>query len=126
MKIFSNYLEDEIDISKEKLSEDEIIDSFYKLYDEDGSFWGIEDNEGKILQFCWLYSDTWLVDIPVPPDFINYQKKADYEECILIIKNVLKEKKVNPIAGMIRIDTMKTTLDAEIKKNTFLSNASLA
>jgi len=108
MKIFSSYLDDDVDISKEALSEDAVIDSFYKLYDENGSFWGIEDNEGKILQFYWLYDDTWLVDIPVPPDFINYQKKADYEECILIIKNILKEKKINPVVGMIKVDTMKT------------------
>jgi hypothetical protein len=107
MKIFSSDLEDDIDISKRALSEEFIVDSFYKLYDEDGSFWGIEDDEGTILQFCWLHDDIWLVDIPVPPDFINYQKEADYEECVLLIKKVLKEKKVTPVSGMIRVDTMK-------------------
>jgi len=125
MKIFSSDLEDDIDISTDVLTEEEIINNFYELYDEQGSFWGIEDNAGKVLQFYWLYDETWLVDIPVPPDFINYQKKADYEECVLIIKNILKEKKINPIAGMIRVDTMKTTIDAEIKKNTSFPNAIL-
>jgi len=117
MKIFSSDLEEDLDISKNRLSAEEIIKNFYELYDEQGSFWGIEDDDGTILQFYWLQDDIWLVDIPVPPTFINYQKKADYEECTLIIKNILKEKKVHTISGMIRVDTMKTTLDEEIKNN---------
>jgi hypothetical protein len=117
MKIFSSDLEDEINLSENTLSEDGILDNFYNLYNEEGSFWGIEDNEGNILQFCWLYDNTWLVDIPVPPDFVNYQKKADYEECILIIRNILSDNKVNPVEGMVRVDTMNTTLDKVLENN---------
>ena len=99
------------------------LELFYELTDEENNFFGItDDNNEKCIQFLYMEQNTWIVDIPIPPDFINYQKKADYEECVSIIRNVFKEKKINPVAGMIRVDTMKTTFDEEIKKEVLIKH----
>lgn len=99
------------------------LELFYELTDEENNFFGItDDNNEKCIQFLYMEQNMWLVDIPIPPDFINYQKKADYEECVSIIRNVFKEKKINPVAGMIRVDTMKTTFDEEIKKEILIKH----
>ncbi|WP_461532115.1 hypothetical protein [Sinomicrobium sp.] len=62
------------------------LDVFYGLTDEEDNFFGVVDPKEKSIQFIFVEQDKWLVDIPSPPDFINHQKYADYDECIALIK----------------------------------------
>ena len=102
MKIFSSALDVDIDLQNIEYTIENILDDFYQMYDEKGAFWGIKDDCDRIIQFYWLEADMWLVDIPNPPLFKNYQKISRYDECVDIIKKVLREGKVVVIEGMVQ------------------------
>lgn len=61
---------------------DEIINDFYYLSEEEGSFFGLENNENEILQFAWSH-DKWIADIPIPKENGSFQKKLNYDECVI-------------------------------------------
>ena len=90
------------------------LEIFYELTDDENNFFGIEDSEERCIQFFWISQDKWLVDIPKPPDFINYQKYADYDECIEMIKRVYELNEVVQFAGMIKVDIMNESLDDKL------------
>jgi hypothetical protein len=113
MKIFS--FDPELDNgADDDLSLEEALEEFYYLTDVDGTFYGIIDSEERCIQFAWISQDKWLVDIPKPPDFINYQKYADYDECIDMIKRVYELKEVVQFAGMKKVNINKETLDEKL------------
>jgi hypothetical protein len=70
---------------------DEILQSFYDLSEEDGSFLGLENEQGKIIQFMWNDNNNWLVDIPKIEKEGSLQKHADYDECVALIKKFYGE-----------------------------------
>ena len=113
MKIFSfdpeldNSVDDDLDL-------EEALEEFYYLTDVEGTFFGIEDSEERCIQFAWISQDKWLVDIPKPPDFVNYQKYADYDECVEMIKRVYELNEVVQFVGMIKVDTMNESLDDKL------------
>ncbi len=90
------------------------LELFYELTDDKDNFYGIIDSEERCIQFAWESQDKWLVDIPNPPDFMNYQKYADYDECVDMIKRVYELGKVIQFEGMIKVDIMKETLDEKL------------
>lgn len=75
------------------------LDEFYNLSEEDGSFFGVIDEQDNCIQFVWEAQDKWLVDIPKPPSFLNLQKFADYDECVDIIKKYFTQKKLKNLMG---------------------------
>lgn len=110
MNIFSynpktdNSLEEDLDL-------EQALAEFYYLTAIEGSFFGIVDSEEKCIQFAWLSKDKFLVDIPNPPDFINYQKYAGYEECVEMIKRVYALNEVVQFSGMVKVDINREGLD---------------
>ncbi|MGF7108289.1 hypothetical protein [Treponema pedis] len=82
------------------------LQCFYELTDESDNFFGLVDDDDKCIQFMYLDTDEWLVDIPCPPDFVNWQKTADYDECVAIIKEVYKNNRIIPIRGMVKQKTV--------------------
>ncbi|QOW59968.1 hypothetical protein [Treponema pedis] len=79
---------------------------FYELTDESDNFFGLVDDNDRCIQFMYVDTDEWLVDIPCPPDFVNWQKTADYDECVAIIKEVYKNNRIIPIRGMVKQKTV--------------------
>ncbi len=115
---YDAYLDESIDSSKPvEVSHSEAIEEFYNLTDYDGSFYGLIDDDQKTIQFAWVDQDKWLVDIPMPPDFVNPQQYADYDECIEIIDKIYSLNKVEVSNKMKIVNTMTETLD-DIEKKT--------
>jgi len=65
MKIFLYDSETDYKVDNYEVDLEEALDEFYALSDEDGSFFGVTDNN-TILQFAWEGDDKWLVDIYYP------------------------------------------------------------
>jgi hypothetical protein len=74
---------------------DEILQSFYDLSEEDGSFLGLENEQGQVLQFMWNSNDDWIVDIPEMEKEGSWQKHADYDECVMFIEDFYNEKPID-------------------------------
>ena len=64
---------------------DEAINAFYELSDVKGSFLGLVNESGKVVQFAWLDDDKWVIDIPLPERGGSLSKLGDYEMCQQII-----------------------------------------
>jgi len=47
-----------------KISLEKAIEEFYHLCDDNGSFFGLQNQNGAVLQFSWEDEDEWLVDMP--------------------------------------------------------------
>lgn len=116
MKIFLYDTEIDNEVNDHKAGLEEALDEFYALSDEDGSFFGIEDSNNKILQFSWEDDNKWLIDIPVEPGKYSLQKYANYEECIDLIKNFYQGEKPTEIAGLHQVYIMEFTLDEVLSK----------
>jgi len=65
---------------------DEILQDFFDLPEEDGSFLGLENEQGQVIQFMWEGDNNWLVDIPVMEKEGSFQKHADYDGCVDFIE----------------------------------------
>ena len=65
---------------------DEILQRFYDLSEEDGSFLGLEDEQERVIQFMYNDSNDWLVDIPKTEKKGSWQKHASYDECVALIE----------------------------------------
>jgi len=65
---------------------DEILQDFFDLSEEDGSFLGLENEQGQVIQFMWEGDNNWLVDIPVMEKEGSFQKHADYDGCVDFIE----------------------------------------
>jgi hypothetical protein len=74
---------------------DEILQSFYDLSEEAGSFLGLENEQGLVLQFMRNSDDKWLIDIPEAEKEGSWQKYADYDECVSLIEDFYNEKPVD-------------------------------
>lgn len=122
MKIFyydaesqNNFVDDE---SIESI--DEVIEEFFYLSDEEGSFFGLVSENEQVVQFGWEKEDIWHVDIPLKSTFesddirTSLQKFSNYDECINIIKNVYEEKNIH---NLYKVLIMKETLE-NIKSQT--------
>lgn len=75
---------------------------FYEITDEPNNFFGLVDSYDKCIQFIYLDNGEWLIDIPCPPDFLNWQKTTDYDECVHIIKEVYIANHIVNVKGMIK------------------------
>ncbi len=64
---------------------DEAINEFYELSDSIGSFFGLVNNSGKIVQFAWMDDDKWTINIPLPERGGALHKFGDYETCQQVI-----------------------------------------
>jgi len=64
---------------------DEAIDVFYELSDLKGSFFGLVNDSGKIVQFAWMDNDKWTINIPLPERLGALHKFGDYETCQQVI-----------------------------------------
>jgi hypothetical protein len=65
---------------------DEILQSFYDLTEEDGSFLGLENEHEQVMQFMWNSDNDWIVDIPEMDKEGSLQKHSNYDECIILIE----------------------------------------
>ena len=110
MKIFLYDSETDYKVDNYEVDLEEALDEFYALSDEDGSFFGVTDNN-TILQFAWEGDDKWLVDIPVEPGIFSLEKYASYDECVDLIKSFYQGKNPAGIAGLHQVPIMETTLD---------------
>lgn len=79
-----------------------VLTEFYELTEDDGSFLGLENDDGKILQFAWEGDDKWLVDIPYSESMTTLQKFASYDECVQIIKDVFRGQRFEDIEGLVK------------------------
>lgn len=71
----------------------EIIEAFYYLSEEEGSFFGLENHVSIILQFAFS-DDRWIADIPRPKENGSFKKILDYEECVALIEEFYNTKKI--------------------------------
>ncbi len=95
----------------EETKQDIALNFFKELSKDSHSFIGFEDSINKCIQFAWQEKDIWLVDIPNPPDFINFQQYANEAECIAIIKTVYKTQKITKLPKMVKVKIMEETLE---------------
>ncbi len=76
------------------------LDDFYKLSDNEKSFFGIINKKGEVIQFTWEDEDTWLIDIPYDVENKkSLQKHGNYEECVRIIKLIFQGISVRDLKG---------------------------
>ncbi|MDR2147824.1 MAG: hypothetical protein LBE91_15335 [Tannerella sp.] len=91
MKVFyQDYSTDEsIDSNEPKEADLEFaLDLFYELTDEEDNFFGVtDDNNERTIQFMYIKQDTWLVDIPDMKKDGSWNKEADYDECVSLIRD---------------------------------------
>jgi len=95
----------------EKLTIEEAIESFYSLSENDDSFLTLKGNVHLVVQFLWISTNKWLIDIPIQDSFnknISLQKYCDYDECIDIINSTYEQK---IIYDLYKIPIMETNLD---------------
>ncbi len=111
MKIFLYDAETDYKETDYEVELDIALDEFYELSDTDGSFFGVMDNNDKILQFAWEGDDKWLVDIPIEPGKYSLQKYVSYDEGVDLIKGYYQGKNLTEIAGLHRVPIMEATLD---------------
>lgn len=120
MKIFyyDAYKDEGIESKKTtEASKERAIKYFFELTDFDGTFFGVINDEEKVVQFAWQDDNKWLVDIPY--DIANYmslQKYATYEKCVNIIKAVYSGTPPEKINGLTKVNIKENTLD-EVQKN---------
>lgn len=81
------------------------LNLFYEVTEEPNNFFCVIDDNQKAIQFLCLDDDKWLVDIPSPPNFNNYQIKTDLEGCAYMIKEVFKQNRILIFEGMQRVQT---------------------
>ncbi len=106
MKIFLYDVESDYEVTDYEVDLEKALDEFYELSDEDGSFFGVKDNNDTTLQFSWESDDKWLVDIPVELGKYSLQKYASYDECVELIKSYYEGKSPMEIAGLHRVPIM--------------------
>lgn len=94
-----------------KVTQDSGLEYFKKLTNDRDNFIGFTDNKNKSIQFAQEEEGKWLVDIPNPPSFINFQQYADFNECIGIIKTIFQMEKVIEFPKMVKVNIMEETLD---------------
>lgn len=70
------------------MSEDETINFYKKLSEEDGTFIGIYYDEDSYVQFAWETPGFWLMDIPQMEKDGSLQKYVSTVECIKIIHDI--------------------------------------
>lgn len=79
---------------------DEAINVFYELSDTEGSFMGLVNHIGKIVQFAWTDDDKWTINIPLPERGGALYKHGDYETCQQVIIDYYNGKSPELLNGL--------------------------
>ena len=72
LEVFINDVKNNQYLENLYLSDQECLEEFDRLSRENGSFFGIKDNNGGVLQFYCENEKQFLEDIPNFPTFENY------------------------------------------------------
>lgn len=85
MKVF--FLDNKTGAGRDDYDADlnEAINVFYTLSDTLGSFFGLVNDSGEIVQFAWIDDDKLLINIPLPERDGALHKYADYATCQQVI-----------------------------------------
>lgn len=118
MKIFLYDTETDYEAINDEADLEKALEKFYELSDEDGSFFGVSNNNDIVIQFAWVDDNKWLVDIPIEVGKYSLQKYANYDECVDLIKSFYQGKSITKIAGLHKVPIMEATLDEVLTRNT--------
>ncbi len=65
---------------------DVIVEEFHTVSQEDGSFFGVIDATGKVLQFYWDDEGIVHIDIPLPQKHGSMTKPTIAEDCLRMLE----------------------------------------
>ncbi len=115
MIVFLYDSELEYELLDEELHLNEALTEFYELSEIEGSFFGVK-TLGEVIQFSWEDVDKWLIDLPNPPSFLNFQRYANYDECVETIKIVFNGVSPKEVKNLTKVNIKSETLDGVLKK----------
>lgn len=76
------------------------IEVFYHLSDTKGSFFGLKNDTGQVVQFAWESDDVWQVDIPDTQKNGSYTGLWNYEQCVSYMSDFFLEKNITKIKDL--------------------------
>jgi hypothetical protein len=100
MKIFFYDADTEAQRDEYEGDLDEAINEFYELSDVKGSFFGLVNETGKVVQFAWMDDDKWTIDIPLPEQGGSLSRYGDYELCQQVIIDYFNGISPELLAGL--------------------------
>ncbi len=93
-----------------EVNEDNTVNVFLSLVDDVESFFGLIDDDNNCVQFV-NEEKKWLLDVPKPPGFENLQAYLSDKDCLSLIMDIFRKKKIVITTKLYKVNIMHETLD---------------
>ncbi|QYN49058.1 hypothetical protein GYM73_05375 [Apibacter sp. ESL0432] len=111
MEIFFNDIIKHQYLENLNFSEHECLKEFDELSKENGSLFGIKDDNNSVLKLYCENENLFLVNISIAPTFVNFLKRANIDECKKIITEIYRNNRIIVVDGMVKFTMNKKTLN---------------
>lgn len=116
MEIFFNDIIKHQYLENLNFSEQQCLEEFDKLSKENGSLFGIKDDNNRVLKLYCENENLFLVAISIPSTVVNYLKRANKDECKKIITEIYRNNRIIVVDGMVKFP-IKKNFGRRIKKS---------